>query len=49
MPLYPSKVMRTKERVLTPYSFVVFNLDSHLSPSRSWERVTQMFWICFLS
>jgi hypothetical protein len=39
MPLYPSKVMRTRERALTPYSSVVFNLDSHLNPSRSWERI----------
>jgi hypothetical protein len=40
MPLYPSKVLRVRERALTPYSSVVFYLDSHLNPSRSWERVT---------
>jgi hypothetical protein len=39
MPLYPSKVLRTKECASTPYSFVVFYLDSHLSPSRNWEHV----------
>jgi hypothetical protein len=39
-PLYPCKVLRARERALTLYSFVVFNLDSHLSPSRSWEHVT---------
>jgi hypothetical protein len=38
-PLYPSKVLRVKEHASTPYFFVVFSLDSHLSPSRSWERV----------
>jgi len=38
-PFYPSKVLRAKECASTPYSFVVFYLDSHLSPSRSWERV----------
>jgi hypothetical protein len=31
----PSKVLWGKERALTPYSFDVFNLDSHLSPLRS--------------
>jgi hypothetical protein len=35
-PLYPSKVLRAKERAPTPCSFVVFRL----SPSRSWEHVT---------
>jgi hypothetical protein len=39
MPLYPSKVLRARERALTPYSSVVSNLDSHLNPSRSWEHV----------
>jgi hypothetical protein len=39
MPLYPSKVLRAKEHALILCSFIVFNLDSHLSPSRSWERV----------
>jgi hypothetical protein len=38
-PFYPSKVLRTKECASTPYSSVVFSLDSHLSPSRSWEHV----------
>ncbi len=40
MPLYPFKVLRAKEHALTPYSSVVFSLNSHLSPSRSWERVS---------
>ncbi len=39
MPLYPSKVLRARERASTPCSSVVFNLDSHLNPSRSWEHV----------
>jgi hypothetical protein len=43
MPLYPSKMPRTRERALTPYSFIVFNLDSHLNPLRSWERVIKDF------
>jgi len=38
-PLYLSKVLWVKERASTPYSSVVFCLDSHLRPSRSWERV----------
>ncbi len=38
-PLYPSKVLRTIERASTLYSSVVFNLDSHLNPSRNWEPV----------
>jgi hypothetical protein len=37
--LYPSKVPWIKERAPTPYFFDVFSLGSHLSPSRSWERV----------
>jgi hypothetical protein len=44
-PLYPSKVLRAKECAPTPYSFVVFNLDLHLSPSRSWERIKYNRWI----
>jgi hypothetical protein len=40
MPLYPSKVLRAKERASTPYSSVVFSLDSHLSPSRNWECIS---------
>ncbi len=39
-PFYPSKMMWTRERALIPYSSVVFNLDSHLSPSRNWDCVT---------
>jgi hypothetical protein len=38
-PLYPSKVLRTKEGAPILYSFVVFCLDSHLNPLRNWERV----------
>jgi hypothetical protein len=39
MPLYPSKVLWTRECASTPYSSVVFSLDSHLNPSRSWDHV----------
>jgi hypothetical protein len=39
MPLYPSKVLRAKAPI--PYSSSVFSLDSHLSPSRSWEHVRE--------
>jgi hypothetical protein len=38
-PLYPSKMLRAREWAPTHYSSVVFSLDSHLSPSRSWEHV----------
>ncbi len=38
-PLYPSKVLQTKEGASTPYSSIVFSLHSHLSLSRSWECV----------
>jgi hypothetical protein len=31
----PPKVLRAKERAIIPYSFVVFSLDSHLSPLRN--------------
>jgi hypothetical protein len=36
-PTHPStpKVLQAKECALTPYSFVIFTLDSHLSLSRS--------------
>jgi hypothetical protein len=40
-PFYPSKVLWTRERAPTPFSSVVFYLDSHLSPSRSWEHVIE--------
>jgi len=40
MPFYPSKVLQAREHASTPYTSVVFSLDSHLSPSRNWERVT---------
>jgi hypothetical protein len=43
-PLYPSKVLRAKERAPTPYSSIVFSLDSHLSPSRSWECIILGQW-----
>jgi len=36
---YPSKMLRAMERALTHYFSIVFNLDSHLNPSRSWERI----------
>jgi hypothetical protein len=42
-PLYPSKVLWTRERAPTPYFSIVFSLDSHLSLSRSWERVNCCF------
>jgi hypothetical protein len=32
---FTPKVLRTRECVQTPYSFAIFTLDSHLSPSRS--------------
>jgi hypothetical protein len=35
----PLKVLWARERVPTPPSSTVFHLDSHLSPSRSWECV----------
>ncbi len=38
-PFYPSKVLRVRERASTPYSSVVFSLELHLNPSRSWKRV----------
>jgi hypothetical protein len=38
-PLYPSKVLRAKENAPTLYSSVVFSLDSHLNPSKSWDHV----------
>jgi hypothetical protein len=41
MPFYPSIVLRAKERAPTPYFSVVFCLDLHLSPLRSWERVSR--------
>ncbi len=41
MPFYPSKVLRARERAPIPFSSAVFCLDSHLSPTRSWERVTR--------
>jgi hypothetical protein len=43
-PLYPSKVLRAKERAPTPYFSNVFSLDSHLSPSRSWECIILGQW-----
>ncbi len=35
----PLKVLWARERIPTPPSFVVFHLDSPLSPSRNWECV----------
>jgi len=44
----PLKVLWARERAPTPPSSTIFYLDSHLSPSRSWECVTrfsfQMMW-----
>jgi hypothetical protein len=45
MPLYPSKVLQTRELAPSLYSSIVFNLDSHLSPSRSWECVIALFMV----
>jgi hypothetical protein len=36
----PLQVLWARERISTPPSSVVFHLDSHLSPSRSWECIT---------
>jgi hypothetical protein len=41
-PLYPSKVLRTREHGPTTLPSVVFSLDSHLSPSRSWECIIRV-------
>ncbi len=38
----PLKVLWAREHVPTPPSSVVFHLDSHLSPSRSWECVRKV-------
>jgi hypothetical protein len=52
-PLYRSIVLQAKERAPTPYSSIVLVWDSHLSPSRSWERVKHggcmrfQLWPCF--
>jgi hypothetical protein len=35
----PLKMLQAKEHASTLCSFAVFYLDSHLSPSRSWECV----------
>ncbi len=40
-PLYPSKVLQAREHAPTFYSFVIFSFNSHLKPSRSWERINQ--------
>jgi hypothetical protein len=37
----PLKVLWAREHISTPPSSAVFHLDSHLSPSRSWECVMQ--------
>jgi hypothetical protein len=39
-PFYPSKVLQAKEHAPTPYFSIVFSLDSHLNPPRSWEHIT---------
>jgi hypothetical protein len=38
-PFYPVKVLWARERALIPPPSAVFHLDSHLSPSRSWDCV----------
>jgi hypothetical protein len=43
VPLYPLKVLQAKECAPTPYSFVVFSLNSPLSPLRS-LGVHQNWW-----
>jgi hypothetical protein len=45
-PFYPFKVLRARERAPIPYSYVIFNLDSHLNPLRSWEHVTKCSHVC---
>jgi hypothetical protein len=42
-PLYPLKVLWARERAPTPTSSVVFYLDSHFSPSKSWECVKRPY------
>jgi hypothetical protein len=42
MPFYPSKVLWVREHAPTLYSSIVFNLDSRLSPSKSWERIKSL-------
>jgi hypothetical protein len=44
-PLYPFKVLQARERAPTPCSSVIFSLDSHLNPLRSWECVIVDQWI----
>jgi hypothetical protein len=41
-PLYPSIVLRAKERAPTPYLSMFLVWDSHLSPLRSWECIMQI-------
>ncbi len=47
-PLYPSIVLRARERAPIPYSSDFSVWDSHLNPSRSWECVRwhAVFWLC---
>jgi hypothetical protein len=40
----PLKVLWARERIPIPPSSAVFHLDSHLSPSRSWECVIYIVW-----
>jgi hypothetical protein len=49
MPLYPFGMLWARERASTPYFSIVFNLDSHLSPSRTWECVYSIngYWWLF--
>jgi hypothetical protein len=42
-PFYPFKVLRVRERAPTLCSSAVFRLNSHLSPSRSWECVNYVW------
>ncbi len=41
----PLKVLWVRERVPTPPSSAIFHLDSHLSPSRSWECINNHLWL----
>jgi hypothetical protein len=41
-PLYPFKMLWAREHAPTPYSSVVFSLDSHFRASRSWEHLMIM-------
>jgi len=43
-PLYPFKVLQAKECAPTPYSSIIFSLNSHLSPLRSLGACHRQCW-----